>query len=171
MSTQPPADAAHALARGIAAEFRRRLLGEQLPRISRCLRELGDARIWQRPAPHCNSAGNLVLHLCGNTTQWILNTFGRGDDARDRPAEFAADGGYSAEQLVARLRDVWTRACDAVEAVPVAELLRSRRIQARYDETGLAAILHVLEHCAGHAYQIYAWTKQATAQDLRFYDL
>ncbi len=162
---------AAALARGIATEFRRRLLDEQLPRISRCLRELGDARVWQRPAPQCNSAGNLVLHLCGNTTQWILATFGTVDDVRDRPAEFAADGGHTVEQLVERLTDVWTRACAVVDAVPVDDLLRPRRIQQRYTETGLAAVLHVLEHCAGHAYQIYAWTKQAAGRDLRFYDL
>ena len=162
---------ADALANGLAAEFRRRLLGEQMPRLRRCLRALGEAGVWRRPAPHCNSAGNLVLHLCGNTTQWILATFGALDDARDRPAEFAADGGLTVEQLLARLDSVWTRACATVDAVPVAELLRPRRIQARYDETGLSAILHVLEHCAGHSYQIYAWTKQATGQDLHFYDL
>lgn len=159
------------LAHGIASEFRRRLLDEQLPRISRCLRALGDDGVFRRPAPHCNSAGNLVLHLCGNTTQWILVTFSSVDDERNRPAEFAADSGYTVEQLIARLTDVWTRACAIVDTVPMVELLRSRRIQQRYEETGLAAILHVLEHCAGHAYQIYAWTKQATGQDLRFYDL
>lgn len=164
-------DAAEQLARGIAAEFRRRLLGEQLERIGRCLQALGDDGIWRRPAPHCNSAGNLVLHLCGNTTQWILATFGTVADERQRAAEFAADGGLTAAQLITRLRETWTAACDVVTAQPVAELLRPRRIQGRYDETGLSAILHVLEHCAGHAYQIYAWTKQATGRDLRFYDL
>ena len=73
--------------------------------------------------------------------------------------------------LLARLAAVVDRACDVVAALPVEELLRPRLVQARYQETGLSAVLHVLEHFSGHAGQIYAWTKQATGQDLRFYDL
>ena len=163
-------DNASALARIVAAEFRQRLLGEQLPRIRRCVELLGDERVWQRPGSVCNSVGNLLLHLAGNTTQWILAAFGAVLDERDRKAEFAAEGGVPAQDLLLHLGSVWTRACDVVDRVPVAELLRVRRVQ-RHDVSGLAAILHVLEHCSGHAGQIYAWTKQATGQDLRFYDL
>ena len=171
MSTGDRPQDAEALARIVAAQFRRRLLEEQLPRIRACVQRLGDERLWQRPAPHCNSVGNLLLHLAGNTTQWILATFGATDDARDRPAEFAAAGGATGAQLVDALAGVYTRACELVDALPVAELLRERTVQQRYRETGLAAVLHVLEHCSGHAGQIYAWTKQATGEDLRFYDL
>jgi hypothetical protein len=46
-----------------------------------------------------------------------------------------------------------------------------RTIQQRYRESGLQAVLHVLEHFSGHAGQIYFWTKQVTGQDLKFYDL
>ncbi|MBL9077620.1 MAG: DinB family protein [Planctomycetes bacterium] len=169
MATGDPDPAA--LTRSIAHEFRRRLLGEMLPRISACLDRLGPAGVWQRPAPHCNSAGNLVLHLCGNATQWILATFGVVPDQRVRDEEFAATGGPSPAELKARLTAVWTRCCDTVDALPAAEWLRERTIQQRYRETGLTAVLHVLEHASGHAGQIYAWTKQATGQDLRFYDL
>jgi hypothetical protein len=164
-------DDASALARIVAAEFRRRLLDEHLPRIRRCLELLGEERIWQRHGGHGNSVGNLVLHLCGNTTQWILATFGDVTDARQRPAEFAANGGHSRAQLLALLTATYQRACDVVAAQPVPALLQPRRIQGRFDETGLSAILHVLEHCSGHAYQIYALTKASLDIDLRFYDL
>ena len=164
-------DAARGLADGVATEFRRRLLGEQLPRIRRCIELLGDVDVWRRPAPNCNSVGNLVLHLCGNTTQWILATFGAVDDHRDRNAEFAANEGTPGKALVNRLEQVYHRACDVVDEVDVADLLRTRTVQGRYQETGLAAILHVLEHCSGHAGQIYFWTKQVTGKDLAFYDL
>jgi uncharacterized damage-inducible protein DinB len=170
-----PADAPHdqaaALARIVAAQLRRRLLGELLPRLRTCVQQLGDAGVWRRPAPNCNSVGNLLLHLNGNTTQWILATFGAVADARDRPAEFAAREGATGAELIDALGATWQRACALVDGLSVAELLRERSVQGRYTETGLAAVLHVLEHCAGHAYQVYAWTKQATGQDLRFYDL
>jgi len=168
---RPEVDAAQALARVVAAEFRRRLQGEYVPRIRRCVERLGDAGTWQRPAPNCNSVGNLLLHLAGNTTQWILATFGACDDRRDRPAEFAARGGATARELVDQLAAVVDRACDLVDGLAVADLLQPRTVQQRYRETGLAAVLHVLEHFAGHAGQIYAWTKQVTGEDLRFYDL
>lgn len=164
-------DKARELARIVATEFRQRLLGEQLPRITRCVDMLGDARVWQRPGAVCNSVGNLLLHLAGNTTQWILATFGDEHDRRDRPGEFAADGGISGAELVARLGRVFRRACDVVDGIPVDELLAARTVQQRYEVSGLAAVLHVLEHCSGHAGQIYAWTKQVTGTDLRFYDL
>jgi hypothetical protein len=167
----PNGDDAVALAAIVGREFRRRLIDEQVPRIGRCLELLGDHDVWQRQHEHGNSVGNLVLHLSGNTTQWILATFGAVADERQRPAEFAAAGGPSASELRARLTRTYEHACAVVAAQPVAELLRQRRIQGRYDETGLSAILHVLEHCSGHAYQIYALTKAIRGVDLRFYDL
>lgn len=164
-------NAARALADGVATEFRRRLLGEQLPRIRRCIELLGESNVWRRPTPNGNSVGNLVLHLAGNTTQWILATFGEVADHRDRASEFAADEALPGPALVARLEQVYTRACDVVARVEVADMLRPRTVQGRYEETGLSAILHVLEHCSGHAGQIYFWTKQVTGKDLAFYDL
>lgn len=163
------ADAAR-LARAVATEFRRRLLGEYVPRIERCVQLLGEADVWRRPSPNCNSVGNLLLHLAGNTTQWILAGLGDVTDARDRASEFAAAGGRGGRTLAAELRAVANAACDVVDRQGPADLLATRRIQG-YDETGLSAVLHVLEHFSGHAGQIYAWTKQVTGQDLRFYDL
>ena len=51
------------------------------------------------------------------------------------------------------------------------QLLARKTYQDRYDETGLGAVLHVMEHFSGHAGQIYAFTKQVKNVDLRFYDL
>ncbi len=162
---------AQALAAGVAREFRRRLLGEMLPRLADCVRRLGDDGVWRRPGPTGNSVGNLLLHLRGNTTQWILAALGGDADARDRAAEFAAAGGATGASLLEELEACWRRACDVVDGMTVDDLLRERTIQGRYRETGLSAVLHVLEHCSGHAGQIYAWTKQTTGADLRFYDL
>ena len=165
------ADRGADLAKVVATEFRRRLLGEMLPRLRACADLLGEAGVWRRPGPTCNAVGNLLLHLRGNTTQWILATFSATADARDRAAEFAARDGADGAELVAALDVCWRRACDVVDGLSVDELLRERTIQGRYRENGLAAVLHVLEHCSGHAAQVYAWTKQATGRDLAFYDL
>jgi len=158
------------LAEIVQRELRRRLMEEQLPRISRCARLLGDERVWSRPSPNTNSVANLILHLCGNTTQWILAQFTGLEDRRRRDDEFSAREGRTVEQLCAELARVYGAACDAVDALSPAELLAPRSVQG-YAETGLSAVLHVLEHTSGHAGQIYSWTKQVTGVDLAFYDL
>jgi len=171
MKEVPGEATAEALARGVATEFRRRLQGEYVPRLRRCVQLLGDEAVWARPAPNCNAVGNLLLHLAGNTTQWILATFGELSDERDRPAEFAAPGGVPAAELIERLASVVDRACVVVDRLDAAELLRPHIVQQRFAETGLSTVLHVLEHFSGHAGQIYAETKRVTGEDLRFYDL
>lgn len=158
------------LAAGIATEFRRRLLGEYVPRIRRCVELLGDRELWRRPGPTCNSVANLLLHLRGNTTQWILHGLGGEPDRRERDAEFAVREGATGKVLCDALEATATQACAIVAAMTPDELLTERSIQG-YDETGLSVVLHVLEHFSGHAGQIYAWTKQVTDEDLRFYDL
>jgi uncharacterized damage-inducible protein DinB len=130
-------DAVTTLANQVKREFRRRLVEEQLPRI---------------------------------TTQWIMAQFTEVRDQRQRDAEFATETGLSVAQLSSRLHEVYTTACDTVDTVSTEQLLANRTVQG-YAETGLSAILHVLEHTSGHAGQIYAWTKQATGLDLKFYDL
>ena len=154
----------------VRSELRRRLIEEQLPRITRCAELLGDDGVWQRPSPNTNSVGNLMLHLCGNTTQWILAEFTALEDRRQRDVEFSTTGGATVRDLTAELASVYHRACEVVDAVPTDALLAPRTIQG-YPESGLSAVLHVLEHTAGHAGQIYAWTKQTTGVDLKFYGL
>jgi uncharacterized damage-inducible protein DinB len=165
-----PEPMAAALARGVAGEFRRRLQGEYVPRIGQCVARLDERQLWQRPAANCNSVGNLLLHLRGNVTQWILAGLGGQPDQRQRPAEFAAETGPSGRELCDALAATVAAACAVVDRLGPAELLAQRTIQG-YTETGLSATLHVLEHFSGHAGQIYAWTKQVTGDDLRFYDL
>jgi len=164
-----------ALAAILAGEFRRRMLGEYVPRIGHCLRLLPEARVWQRPAPNCNSVGNLLLHLSGNVRQWIHGGVAGRPDHRDRPFEFAAsqaEAQTASGPLFERLQQTVSEACDIVDGLSPSAMLQVRGFQGgRYPETVAAAVLHVLEHFSGHASQIYAWTKQITGRDLRFYDL
>lgn len=171
MSNAPSAD----LGRAVAQEFRRRMLGEYVPRIRHCLSLMPETRVWQRPGPTCNSVGNLLLHLEGNVRQWILGGVVGLPDLRDRPFEFRAsqsEARTTSGALMERLARTVEEACDAVDALGPGDWLALRPFQGgRFEETVVGAVLHVLEHFSGHAGQIYAWTKQATGEDLRFYDL
>ena len=160
------------LARGVSRAFRSHMLEEYVPRIEGCVRALTEPEVWHRPNRHCNAIGNLLLHLEGNVRQWILCGLGGRPDARDRAAEFAAaDSSLSGVELARRLRDTVAAACDVVDKLTPADLLERRVYQKLFDQTGLAAVLHVLEHFSGHAAQIYAYTKQLKDTDLRHWDL
>jgi hypothetical protein len=54
------------------------LIDSYWPRLSVALQRLSDEDLWWRPNDASNSAGNLVLHLCGNARQWIVSGVGGG---------------------------------------------------------------------------------------------
>ena len=68
-------------------------LRQHSTRIEDCLSRLTYENVWMRNSDNENSIGNLVLHLCGNVTQWILSGVGAQPDLRDRDQEFAARAG------------------------------------------------------------------------------
>jgi hypothetical protein len=74
------------------ASAQERLAKESLPLIVKCLQQLSDDEIWWRPNPASNSAGNLVLHLCGNVRQWIISSLGGEEFQRQRDLEFSERG-------------------------------------------------------------------------------
>ncbi len=167
-------DRAEQLTRAIATEFRRRMLDEYVPRIAGCVAQLSEAQIWEQLGPQSNSVGVLLLHLEGNVRQWILCGVGGQPDTRDRDGEFAATSAsadVSAADLAARLEATVTEAVAIVDRLGPDDLLARRQYQGRYEETGVGAVLHVMEHFSGHAGQIYAHTKQVLGVDLRHYDL
>lgn len=126
-------------------------------------------RLWFRPDPGSNSAGNLVLHLAGNVRQWVVSGIGGGADTRHRDAEFAADGGMNAAELL----DILEKALSEVDAVlarlDAASLGEARRIQGR-ETTVFSALYHVVEHFAGHTGQIILLAKLYAPGEIRFYD-
>ncbi|HEY1253333.1 MAG TPA: DUF1572 family protein, partial [Terracidiphilus sp.] len=76
------------------------LFGQHWPRMKTCVESLTTEQIWWRPNEASNSIGNLLLHLSGNVRQWIVATFNKDEDKRNRPAEFAATEGGSAGELL-----------------------------------------------------------------------
>jgi len=143
------------------------LAKQNLPHIVECLQELSEEEIWWRPNAASNSAGNLVLHLCGNVRQWIISGLGGVEDKRERDREFAEQGPIPRQALVTQLRRTVRDACRVMAKLSDDSLSRKYGIQG-YHVTGLDAAFHVAEHFGYHTGQIIYITKLKRAQDLRF---
>lgn len=157
-----------ALGEALIAEARRRIAGESLPRILRCIEELSDEAIWRRPNESVVSVGNLVLHLAGNVRQWIGSGLGGAPDERTRDAEFAEQGPMPREGLVRILNDTIRDAESVLETLDPDTLLEPRRVQGR-QETGVSILVHVVEHFSYHTGQISLHTKLHRNIDLGYY--
>ena len=147
---------------------RQKLLGQYWPRLQKAVESLTDEQVWWRPNPASNSIGNLILHLNGNVTQWLVDSFNRDEDKRNRPAEFAAEGGITAAELLAKLAATMERAAQVLDRLTVEELLAPYEIQG-YHVHGLDAVYQVVEHFGLHYGQIAYITKHLTDRDLGFY--
>ncbi len=171
--TEPGRQAA-SFAECLSAEFRRRMLDEYVPRIRKCTELLTEDQSWISPGPFNNSVANLLMHLAGNVRQWIICGVGDASDQRNRSFEFSGNRdevNTPIPGLMDRLEDTVREAVAIVEGLTVDQWLRRAVFQQRYDETIVGAVLHAMEHFSGHAGQIYAFTKQETGKDLKFYDL
>jgi len=132
------------------------LLQEYADKIAIGLERLSEEQVWWRPNRECNSAGNLVLHICGNLSLWILKGLGDVDYVRDRSAEFRAERAMSKAELLARLEETIAHCREALENV---DLDRRLSLQG-YDVDGVAALLHAVEHASQHTGQILYIVKQ-----------
>jgi Protein of unknown function (DUF1572) len=139
-----------------------------LGRIEMCVDRLTPEQFWMRHSENENAVGNLMLHLAGNLRQWILTGVGGAPDHRDRDSEFVARDGIGAQELKAELRSTVEEAVALIRGLPPERLTEIIRPQG-YEGTVLTAIYHVVEHFAGHAFQIMFATKLLTGGDLGFY--
>ena len=133
--------------------------------LEACLAKLTDDQIWSRGAPHENSVGNLILHLCGNMRQWIGSGVGGEQDVRDRPTEFSTTGGHTAAALLTYLKTTVDHAVSIIEAVTPARLVEEIHPQNR-TVTVLEAIYQVVTHFHQHTGQVIVATKIYAGEDL-----
>ena len=80
-------------------------MNESLRMIKICLDKLPEDKIWEKPNESSNSIGNLMLHLCGNITQYGIASIKNEEDNRKRDEEFSATSGFSKEELFKKLSD------------------------------------------------------------------
>jgi uncharacterized damage-inducible protein DinB len=144
------------------------LNGDFLPKLLHCLEDMTESDVWWRPNEQSNSVGNLILHLCGNMRQWILNGIGGAHFDRDRDAEFDERRPRPKAELKANLKETMEAVDRLLETLPQGTLLDRFPVQT-YKPSRLQAIYHVVEHFSYHLGQILYIYKLRTGRDPGFY--
>ena len=158
----------NAMARAFT-EYTARKLNDHYTQIKRCAALLSNEQIWYRPNDSSNAVGNLLLHLRGNITQWILSGIAGRPDDRNRQAEFDQRDPLPTKTLVDQLGQTIDEAVAVIKEMAAESLLREHAIQA-YTVSGMSAVTHVVEHFAFHTGQIVTTTKWLLDVDLSLYD-
>jgi len=158
--------------KSVTAEFiefsRWKLLEQYWPRLRKCVESLSDEQVWWRPNEASNSIGNLILHLNGNVTQWLIAPFAHREDKRNRPAEFAERRHLSKAELLEKLAATMQEAAEVLPRISESELIQTYDIQG-YTVSGLHAVYQVIEHFGLHYGQITYIAKMLRGEDLGFY--
>lgn len=156
----------------ISQEFKEQIsyrLDESLRMITISFDQLSEDDIWKRFNQSSNSIGNLMLHLCGNITQYAIASLSGLEDERDRDAEFEAKEGFLKEELLLKLNETLEQVKTILFDCTISELMRKREVQG-FTFSGIGIMIHVTEHLSYHTGQIAFWTKQLKNKDLGFYD-
>ncbi len=141
---------------------------ENIQRIKKCLSLLSEEQVWFRFNENTNSVGNLILHLEGNATQWILSTLDNYPDHRKRSDEFLPESKVSKAELISRLDNLILKIEKTVAKLSEADLVNIHQVQC-YQESGISILIHVIEHFSYHTGQIALITKLILNVDTGFY--
>src|ERR1700761_5184627 len=106
-----------------------KLLRQYWPRLRACVETLTDEQVWWRPNDASNSIGNLILHLEGNVRQWLVSSFNRLPDKRERPAEFNQRAPIPRDALLEKLASTMQEASDVLSHLTETDLLTQFEIQ------------------------------------------
>jgi len=139
-----------------------------IPRVEKCFAQLTEEQIWSRPNKNSNSIGNLILHLCGNVTQYIISGLGNTIDNRKRDEEFSTETSLDKKELLSKFNHTLHKALEIIEAQKESDLTESLTLQG-FNHTRISAIIHVTEHLSYHVGQIAYITKMFTDSSLDFY--
>ena len=145
-----------------------KLFDEWWPRLRSTVEELSEEQFWWRPNDASNSIGNLLLHLDGNVRQWLVASFNRQEDHRNRPAEFSEKAGGPPGPILAQMGATLDEAGAILARLTGNDLVAPMQIQG-YHVTGLVAVYQVVEHFGLHYGQVMYITKALTDKDLGFY--
>ena len=139
---------------------------ERMIRI--CLDGIEESDFWYRSNNATNSIGNLLLHLSGNMTQYVISGLGGKPDMRDRDAEFSTQANGSKEAVWMQFKKVLDDSKAVISGATAEQLLTHRQVQG-FDLSGLGMALHAVEHLSYHTGQIAYIVKSIQGKDLGFY--
>ncbi len=139
-----------------------------LSRLTKCIEMLSEEELWQHPNDSSNSIGNLILHLNGNITQYIISALGNTPDQRARDLEFSSDRTFNASGLKELITSATHTAASVLEKLDNTQLNNTYEVQGHV-MSGIAIILHVTEHYSYHTGQIVFLTKLLKNVDTGFY--
>ncbi len=137
-------------------------------RVLVCLDPIGDDRLWKDFSPNLTSPGNLILHLNGNLSQYILKTLGEKNFSRERAKEFSAKPGTDRKTLGKTFRATVDECIAVIRSLDEAQLARTYRVQG-FVHTGYGILVHAVEHLSHHTGQFAWFTKYLFAADIDFY--
>lgn len=138
------------LARSVAA-----IVDRELETLARELEAYpDDEAVWRLPDGLPNSAGTLVLHLCGNLRHFLGARLGGDGYVRDRPAEFATRDLPRTALLaeIAATRRAAGAALDGADEAPLAEEYPEPVGGHRFAAGDF--LLHLVAHLAYHLGQV-----------------
>ncbi len=112
------------------------------------------SEVWQVPKGINNSAGTLILHLCGNLRHFIGNALGTSEYARDREWEFSARD-LSLPELLAEVDDTIRIVGETLARLPEAALIADYPVKLGERTLNTCVFLiHLCTHLGFHLGQI-----------------
>ena len=144
-------------------------LDESLRMTKISLEKVTEEQLWLKPNASLNSIGNLILHLCGNMTQYGIASLNEIKDERQRDLEFSTEDRFTKKELFEKLEITVNNVKTSIRNVSLERLLKLKHIQG-FQLSGVGNIIHAVEHFSYHTGQIAFWVKQLNNEQLGFYD-
>src|SRR6056297_2819837 len=144
-------------------------MDESTRMIKKSLIEISVEELWKRPNSSLNSIANLLLHICGNMTQYIISSLGEVEDKRNRDLEFSQKNGICKDELIEKLEVTVNTAKRVIFDATIDQFLKTKPVQG-FSLSGIGVVLHAVEHYSYHTGQIAFWVKQLKNVDLGFYE-
>ena len=144
------------------------LLSASEARLTHCLKQLNQDRLWWTPGPNQNSVGTLVRHIDGNLRQWAVAGIQQTKDHRNRDAEFHSSEQPSTDELLKVIRQTISETINIIQQSDETKLCEAREIQG-FPTTVMGALLHTVPHCVGHTHQIVQLTRMQLTNDYQFH--
>ncbi|NKI32243.1 DinB family protein [Croceivirga thetidis] len=144
-------------------------MDESLRMLKIALAKVSEDQVWLKPNSSLNSIGNLILHLCGNMTQYGIASLTETEDKRQRDLEFSTEGGLSKNELLNKIHVVIEEVKSTFSTISIERLLQQKQVQG-FDFSGIGNMVHVVEHLSYHTGQIAFWVKQLQNESLGFYE-